>query len=86
MYDGKRRLVANPLERYLINSAMLPKLDKAKDGSVTLYFQYASPGPDRQSNWLPAPNGPFMVAMRLYWPKPAAYDGTWKPPVLERVK
>jgi hypothetical protein len=86
MYNAKTRmLVANPLERYLINSAMLPKLKRAKDGSLTIYIQYASPGPDRQSNWLPAPNGPFLVAMRLYWPKPAAFDGTWKKPPLKKA-
>jgi len=86
MYDAKSKLlVKNPLERYLINSAMLPKLKRDKDGGLTIYFQYASPGPGKQSNWLPAPNGPFFVVMRLYLPKPAAFDGTWKKPPLQRV-
>jgi hypothetical protein len=87
MYDAQARLlVANPIERYLINSAMLSKLRKDKDGGLTVYLQYPSPGPGKQSNWLPAPNGPFFVAMRLYWPKPEALDGTWKHPPLERLK
>lgn len=87
MYDAATKLlVTNPIERYLINSAMLPKLKKDKDGGVTIYLQYASPGPGKQSNWLPAPNGPFAVAMRLYWPKPAALDGTWQKPPLERAQ
>ncbi len=87
MYDAKTRLlITNPIERYLINSPMVPKLKKDKDGGITLYIQYASPGPGKQANWLPAPNGPFFVAMRLYWPKPEAFDGTWKKPALDRVK
>jgi hypothetical protein len=59
MYDGKTQLrVANPLDRYLINSPMLPNLKKSADGSLTLYLQKESPGADKESNWLPAPAGP----------------------------
>lgn len=79
-------LVANPLNRYLINSPMLPQLQQDADGGLTLYFQNASPGPEKESNWLPAPAGPFMVALRLYWPKPEALSGAWKQPPLEVVK
>ena len=60
------------MNRYLINSPMLPSLKKDADGGVTLYIQHASPGKDKESNWLPAPAGPFFAAMRLYWPKPEA--------------
>jgi len=73
-------LVANPINRYLINSAMLPTLIKDPDGGITLNLQNKSPGPAREANWLPAPTGPFVIAMRLYWPKPEALDGTWKAP------
>lgn len=87
MYDAKTKLlVANSIERYLINSPMLPKLKKDKDGGLTLYVQYASPGPGKQANWLPAPNGPFFVVMRLYWPKPEAFDAKWTKPALVRVQ
>jgi hypothetical protein len=79
-------LVANSLNRYLINSPMLPGLKKDADGGVTLLIQHASPGTDKESNWLPSPSGPFFMAMRLYWPKPEALDGKWKAPPLERVK
>ncbi len=86
MYDGKTQLlVANPINRYLVNSPMLPKLKKGQDGSLTIYIQKDSPGPDKESNWLPAPNGPIYVVMRLYWPKDDALQGTWKPPALQRV-
>lgn len=73
-------LVANPINRYLINSPMLPHLVKDVDGGVTLYIQNKSPGKEKEPNWLPAPKEPFMAVMRLYWPKQAALDGTWKQP------
>ena len=73
-------LVENPIDRYLINSPMLPNLVKDSDGGLTIYVQHDSPGKDREPNWLPAPEGPFMMAMRLYWPKEEALDGTWQAP------
>jgi len=78
-------LVANPIDRYLINAAMLPQLKKDADGGITLYIQHAPPGGDKQRNWLPAPAGPFMAAMRYYWPKQALLDGQWTSPQIERV-
>jgi hypothetical protein len=81
-----RLLVDNALDRYLINSPMLKGLKKEKDGSIVLCIQYSSPGPRLQANWLPSPQGPFLVAMRLYWPKPEALDGTWKKPDLVKVQ
>jgi hypothetical protein len=79
-------LVANPLDRYLLNSPMLPNFKKDSDGGLTLYFQSESPGKDLESNWLPAPKGPFMLVMRLYWPKEEVLDGKWTAPPLKRVK
>ena len=79
-------LVENPINRYLINSPMLPELKKDAKGGVTIYIQNNSPGKDKESNWLPAPDGPFWVALRLYWPKEAALDGSWTQPPLEIVK
>ncbi len=79
-------LVPNPIDRYLINSVMLPDLEREKDGSLTIYIQNAAPGwGTPASNWLPAPKGEFLVVMRLYWPKPEAVNGTWKAPPLKRV-
>jgi len=78
-------LSANALNRYLINSQMLPDLTKDADGGLTLYIQNESPGADKEANWLPAPEGPFFMAMRLYWPKQEALSGTWKAPPLERA-
>ncbi len=79
-------LHANPLNRYLINSAMLPNLKRDADGGLTLYVQNESPGEDKKSNWLPAPRGDFFAVMRLYWPKPEALSGKWNAPPLARAK
>jgi hypothetical protein len=87
MYDGKTQLlIENPINRYLINSPMLPQLKTNADGSLTIYIQKDSPGKDQESNWLPAPNGPIYAVMRLYWPKKEALDGKWQPPVFKVVK
>ena len=93
MYDGKTQLlVKNPINRYLINSPMLPGMKKNADGSLTLYIQKDSPGKDKESNWLPAPDGPIYLVMRLYWPKTVppsilpAGEGTWQPPGIEVTK
>ncbi|MHA3021627.1 DUF1254 domain-containing protein [Mycobacterium sp. BMJ-28] len=78
-------LVANPINRYLINSPMLPNLKPDVDGGYTFYVQQESPGADKESNWLPAPAGPFALIERLYWPEQAAINGTWKAPLPQKV-
>ena len=92
MYDGKSQLlIENPINRYLINSPMLPGMKTNEDGSLTIYIQKDSPGADKEANWLPAPNGTVYLVMRLYWPKTEAPsvlpagEGTWKPPGLVKV-
>ncbi|MGO4999547.1 DUF1254 domain-containing protein [Oceanisphaera sp. W20_SRM_FM3] len=87
-YGDSQLLVKNPINRYLVNSSMLKDMQKNADGSLTLYIQHESPGKDKESNWLPAPNGPIYLALRMYWPTPASDDssvlppgkGTWQPP------
>jgi len=93
MYDGKSQLlIKNPINRYLINSPMLPQMKKNADGSLTLYIQKDSPGANKESNWLPAPNDLIYLVMRLYWPKTEAPsilpagEGTWKPPGIVKAK
>jgi hypothetical protein len=81
-----RMLVSNPLRRYLINAPMLPNLKRDADSGLTLYLQQASPGADKEANWLPTPAGAFICALRIYWPKPAASDGSWKkPPIVKAL-
>jgi hypothetical protein len=83
MSDGRTQLlVANPINRYLINSAMLSQLRRGPDGGLTLFIQHELPGKDREANWLPTPDGPIFMVLRMYWPKPAVLDGTWKAPVV----
>jgi hypothetical protein len=93
MYDGKTQLlIENPINRYLINSPMLPGMKKNADGSLTLYIQKDNPGADKESNWLPAPNDLIYLVMRLYWPKatpPSILppgEGAWKPAELRLVE
>ncbi len=93
MYDGKTQLlIKNPINRYLVNSTMLPGMKKNPDGSLTIYIQKDSPGKAKEPNWLPAPDGPIYIGMRLYWPKtesPSVLppgEGTWSPPGIKRVE
>jgi len=86
MYDlPGQLLVRNPIKRYLINSPMVPKLKADANGGLTIYIQADSPGRAKRTNWLPAAKGPFMMAMRYYWPKPELLDDEWKSPPVERV-
>jgi hypothetical protein len=78
-------LSKNPLNRYLINSPMLPSLRLDPEGGLSIDIQHESPGAGMEANWLPAPSGPFFCALRLYWPKPEALEGKWTAPPLERV-
>lgn len=93
MYDGKTQfLIKNSINRYLINSPMLSTMKKGDDGSVTLYIQKDSPGADKEANWLPAPDGPIYLVMRLYWPKETppsilpVGEGKWQPPAIVKVE
>ncbi len=93
MYDGRTQLlIKNPINRYLINSPMMPAMTKGADGSLTLYIQKDSPGKELEANWLPAPDGPIYLVMRLYWPKTEAPSilppgsGSWSPPGIVQAK
>ena len=86
MYDGKTQLlVANPLKRYLLNSTTLNSYKYGPDGSLTFYIQKNSPGKERESNWLPAPDGPLYAVYRVYMPGEAVLNGTWKKPQMQAV-
>ena len=86
MYDGKTQLfIENSLDRYLLNSTMMEEFQVAKDGSLTLYVQKDPPGKAQEGNWLPAPDGPFYMVMRLYGPEAEALEGAWTPPPAVRI-
>jgi hypothetical protein len=86
MYDSNYFFVANPLDRYSISARQ--NLKSNPDGSTDLYIQKDSPGKDKESNWLPAPSGDFVLMMRLYWPNeksPSIINGSWKIPPVKQV-
>ncbi len=84
MYDAESFLAANPIHRYNIAGWMPLKYNP--DGSLDVYIQHDSPDKQKESNWLPAPAGAFNVTLRMYWPKEAALDGSWKAPAIEKVQ
>jgi hypothetical protein len=83
MYGEDQFFVENPLQRFAIGDR--DNLTFNPDGSLDLYVQAASPGADKESNWLPAPAGAFTMNMRLYLPRPEAIDGRWSPPMIRRL-
>jgi hypothetical protein len=85
MYDDKYFFVNNPLNRYSISARQ--NLKTNPDGSTDLYIQKDSPGPDKESNWLPAPAGKFILMLRMYWPNetnPSIINGSWKIPAVTK--
>jgi len=84
MYDlPQQLLVANSIDRYLINSPMVPDLVTDADGSTSIYLSSTKPGGEKAKNWLPAPKGAFMAVLRVYYPEPSVLDGTWKQPEVQ---
>jgi hypothetical protein len=87
MYDAEYFFYGNELDRYTLSARNDLKVNA--DGSVDLYVQHENPGPDKESNWLPAPSGKFILMLRLYWPTetpPSIIDGTWKIPAIQKVE
>jgi hypothetical protein len=83
LYDKEYFLVSNSINRYSLSPR--DQLQPNPDGSMDLYIQKESPGPDKQANWLPAPDGEFILMLRLYWPKDEAVNGAWVPPPVRRL-
>ena len=86
MYNADYFFVDNPLNRYTVSQRN--DLKANADGSVDIYIQHESPGKDKESNWLPAPQDRFILMMRLYWPQekpPSILDGSWKIPGVNKV-
>ena len=83
LYDTVGAVVPNALSRFAVTSAM--PLQYNADGSLDLYFEHDTPGPTLESNWLPAPEGPFTLVLRLYAPQPQVLHGKWSPPPVVKV-
>jgi len=84
MYDDKYFFTENALNRYTVSPRN--DLKKNEDGSIDLYLQHESPGKDKESNWLPAPKGEFILMLRFYWPEESLIQGKWTPPAVVKVK
>jgi hypothetical protein len=84
LYDEEGYQVGNPLNRFAVSSWMPLKYNA--DGSLDLYFQNASPGAEREANWLPSPKGPFNLLLRIYAPRSEALTGRWSPPPVTRAQ
>lgn len=86
MYNSDFFFVSNPLNRYTLSQRNQFNVDD--DGSITLYIQNENPGKDKEANWLPAPEGEFVLMLRLYWPKedsPTILNGSWVPPAVKKI-
>ncbi|HXU70134.1 MAG TPA: DUF1254 domain-containing protein [Polyangia bacterium] len=83
MYDSEGYLVINSADRYAIGDR--DKLVRNADGSLDLLIQHDKPEGRLEANWLPAPNGPFQLTMRLYWPQQRVLDGKWSPPPIKKA-
>ena len=85
LYDAKKRLMTeNSINRYKIGSA--DNLKANADGSTTIYIQHDSPGKDKESNWLPAPQEPFYMLFRMYLPEIEVLNGQYELPGVVKVK
>jgi hypothetical protein len=84
VYNKEHMFEPNKLNRFSLGTKS-KDLKVNADGSLTLYFQNASPGADKESNWVPAPADDFSLYIRAYWPKAAILEGTWTPPAVVRV-
>lgn len=86
LYDPDFFFVPNSINRYELSQRN--KFITNKDGSVDMYLQTDSPGKAKETNWLPASKGKFVLLMRLYWPTstpPSILDGSWTPPAAKRL-
>jgi hypothetical protein len=77
LYNNKSYLAENPINRYSI-SQHTEGLKYNPDGSLDIYIQHASPGADKESNWLPSPSGEFNLVLREYNPQDAILKGEYQ--------
>jgi hypothetical protein len=84
VYNKEHLFEPNALNRFSLGTKS-KSMKHAPDGSLTLYFQHASPGADKESNWLPTPADEFSLYIRAYWPKAEILEERWKPPAVVQV-
>jgi hypothetical protein len=79
LYSPDHYLVPNPIDRYTLRDSTARR---NADGSIDVLIQHDAPSGD-PTNWLPAPAGPFVVTLRMYWPRPSGLDGTYRIPAIQ---
>jgi hypothetical protein len=84
LYNKEHLFEPNALNRFSLGTKS-KSLKYNGDGSLTLYFEHASPGADKETNWVPAPKDDFSLYIRAYWPKQEILDGKWTPPSVTRA-
>ena len=84
LYNKYHLFNANALNRFSLGTKSRDMQFNA-DGSLTIYFGSQSPGPEHESNWLPAPAGPFSLYIRTYWPEQTILGGVWSPPAVKKL-
>ncbi len=84
MYDDQFFFVSNPLNKYTVSERN--NLKTNEDGSIDIFIQHDSPGQDKESNWLPAPQGNFVLMFRFYWPEESIINGSWAPPAVKKIR
>lgn len=84
IYDHEGYMIDNPISRNAIGDR--DDLQFNEDGSLDIYIQRTTPGAEKESNWLPAPEGTFDLTLRTYWPTPEAITGEWTPPPVLKVQ
>lgn len=80
--DNNNHFVKNELNRYSLSdrSELVPNTD----GSIDLYIQNTAPL-GKQSNWLPAPSGNFILWFRVYLPEKKIIEGKYRIPEVKEV-
>ena len=78
-YDEKRGLT-QPAARATIDSRQ--HLARRSNRSLDIYLAHDEPPADDARNWLACPPEDYTLALRLYWPQPAALSGVWTPPAI----
>ena len=84
MYTEDKNLVPNQIDRYALGDRS-KDVKRDSEGGLTIYIQHGSPGEEKESNWLPAPDGPFYLILRMYQPHQEVIDATWAAPPVEKV-
>jgi hypothetical protein len=85
MYGSDSLLVANPIDRYIVRPDTAG-IEPDRDGGLTIHLAADRPEEVPDGNWLPAPHGPFSVALRTYLPRASISEGSWFPPAIVAVR